>query len=726
LRCVNCKADFPFDLTIDHKFDCVFCGEGVFPTAEDFVTYPELGLAREVRPTQIGLTKLIDQTVFHGGIGIYEAGTGVGKSYAYLLASVLNNKRTVVSTAKKSLQSQLYEKDLPLLKSILLKQGRQMKFAIAYGKSNYVCRKELPKGQVSRGVWEAFAATNEPWTWDAVTEYSKTKAPKTHLSVLRYSSDYTAEQCSGIAKCEISKHCTFAQHRTALPEADIVVTNHWLLGYHLRLKREQGYELLGPIENIIVDEAHKIEDGIRTAFTDTMSENALGKAVKHFEDHVLENNRPYTEANAIRASWDALFKHAGNRANATDGTVSDFISMTKTVSADTNDLLVKLGSKAHINTCIPEANLTGYTDEHTKHWLMANGQPHAIPAPMVTLVEKWQQYSRLAKTLYEIQSVITNAADPDSPKVTYVEKDARSGAMQISISPIEVSTYLRALIDAPLELPARHSATLSGATHVKIPETTITYLSATLAVAGKFDVFATRAGLSPSDSRLNTAQFGSAFDLSKQATLYIANSLGVPTRGEGVEAYRAGVAEEIYELTEANKGNAFVLFTARDEMLDIARRLEFGVKRTSLPILVQDNVSAADLLKQYRNTPNAVLFGLKSFWEGIDVTGDKLSLVIIVKLPFPGRGDPVVNARRQKAGDLWFPHVDIPDMIFDLRQGIGRLIRTTTDTGVVAILDSRALTKNYSKTVLRSTGFVRAQTQRNAVVSILQKQAAAR
>jgi ATP-dependent DNA helicase DinG len=128
----------------------------------------------------------------------------------------------------------------------------------------------------------------------------------------------------------------------------------------------------------------------------------------------------------------------------------------------------------------------------------------------------------------------------------------------------------------------------------------------------------------------------------------------------------------------------------------------------------------------YRKTPEAVLFGLKSFWEGIDVTGDKLSLVIITKLPFPGRNDAVVNARREAAGDAWFAHVDIPDMIFDLRQGLGRLIRTVTDTGVAAILDSRVLTKPYGKTVLRSTGFTRAHTKLSQVVPVLEAQARAR
>lgn len=735
MRCEKCKVELPFDLTETRNFDCLFCGGRLHPTAEDFVTFPELGLAAEIRPTQIALAKLIDQTLFYGGAGIFEAGTGVGKSYAYLLASILNGKRTVISTAKKSLQSQLFDKDLPRLQTAL-KPYKAFKFAVAYGKSNYICRLALPGSKVARAAWDKFFDTRSAktidhdwWTWDALTTYTKTSAPKTHLPLLRYNKEHTAEHCVGAANCKHSKTCTYMLHKGEVAVANVIVTNHWMLGYHIRLAREKSYELLGPVEVFIVDEAHKIEDGIRTAFTDTISEGRLDKIVKQFEQRVYEDGSELTQAAPARAAWDSMFQGIGAGAGKeADGTVADFVHISRSLYAELTALRNVFTTKTFLATTV--GVIGAFAEERIAEWLASAGHTETFlgqisrpPSVLPEQADKWGNYVLAYHALGDIQSMISSASDPQSPRVTYLDTNGRSGERSIAIAPIDVSGYLKDLLKDPL-----HVAPMGTLKSPASSTRSVVYLSATLAVAGKFDVFAHRAGLSTQSASLNTAQFGSAFDLSKQATLYIPANLPAPDRGAGADAYRSALTEEIHALTEANRGNAFVLFTARDEMLDVAARLQFSSTglRSTLPVLVQDQISATDLLKEFRATPNAVLLGLKSFWEGIDVVGEKLSLVIITKLPFPGRGDPVVNARRKKAGDLWFPHVDVPDMIFDLRQGIGRLIRTTTDRGVVALLDNRALTKNYSKTVLRSTGFVTAQTQRDPVLLILKNLAAAR
>lgn len=764
MRCTKCLAEFDYatvtaglkagepedsgrEVTAENtKFECLFCGSVVLHTADDFLSQPQLGLAREIRAPQVALTKLVDQILIQGGAGIFEAGTGVGKSYAYLLPAILNNRRTVISTAKKSLQSQLFEKDLPFLQNLLAtKYSRPFKFAIAYGKSNYICQRQLPRNKAAKAAWSAFSDSLKPantsenwWTWDALAQYVQTKAAAKHLPVLKYDSDMTAEKCVGAAKCSVSASCTYMKHKKEIADAVVVVTNHWLLGYHIRLTRDNGYELLGAVDNFVVDEAHKVEEGIRTAFTDTIPEGLWSKLVNNFERDMLEGSRPFTEAAAVQKEWAALFAQAGTTAAAADGTVANFQTLSQKLL---NELLhlsntLRQGKFLVIELKLPTGAISD-TELLTSLALGVGGptSPSAIRALAPLHDERWFAYQAFYTELRRLTDAILVAHDPNADTVSYLEKDSRSGTRSIVIAPIDVSGFLRDL------LTGKGGSAKSAATARVKPSTgaalqqavaagelrSVSYLSATLAVAGKFDVFANRVGIPPQSSALQTALFGSAFDLSKQATLYIPSSMPLPARGESEETYRAALAEEIHALTEANNGNAFVLFTARDEMLDVARRLEFGLAtRTTLPILVQDKISAADLLKKYRNTPNAVLFGLKSFWEGIDVAGDKLSLVIITKLPFPGRSDAIVNARRLKAGDLWFPQVDIPDMIFDLRQGIGRLIRTTTDTGVVAILDVRALTKNYSKTVLRSTGFTRAQTQREPILAILRNQATQR
>jgi ATP-dependent DNA helicase DinG len=189
-----------------------------------------------------------------------------------------------------------------------------------------------------------------------------------------------------------------------------------------------------------------------------------------------------------------------------------------------------------------------------------------------------------------------------------------------------------------------------------------------------------------------------------------------------MEEYREALAKEIYDLTYAIQGNALVLFTARDEMKDVYQQLK---RKSSYPLLLQTkDKGTGELLQEYRDTDNAILFGLKSFWEGVDIPGTKLSLVIITKLPFPGRNDPIIAARRARAGDRWFPHVDLPDMIMDLRQGVGRLIRTKQDRGVIAILDQRLLTKRYKNQVLRSLGITRISKNREGILKSLRGLAA--
>jgi ATP-dependent DNA helicase DinG len=282
-------------------------------------------------------------------------------------------------------------------------------------------------------------------------------------------------------------------------------------------------------------------------------------------------------------------------------------------------------------------------------------------------------------------------------EVVYIDNDVRG--CSINIAPIDIASLL--------------------AVQYKEPSNTTVYVSATLAINGTLDIFKQRVGVHLADNpRLLESMFGTAFDLDKQALLYLSKVVPIPTREDAtVGTYRSRLVEEIYDLVSANNGNAFVLFTARDEMDFVTNELK---SRSSLPILEQEaGRSAADLLKRFRATDNAVLLGLKSFWEGVDVAGDKLSLVIITKLPFPGRSDPIISARRERAGDSWFAYVDIPDMTLDLRQGVGRLIRSATDRGVIAILDQRVLSKPYGKGVLRSIGLKQVTTNKDAVLRAL-------
>ena len=694
----------PYDPSYASNLACLFCGKLCRPTPEDFLTHADLGVAREVRPAQIQLTNLIEDKLLFGGITLIEAGTGVGKSFAYLLPAILSGKRTLITTAKKSLQSQLFEKDLPFLQDVLREQNITFKYAMAYGKSNYVCKyAALRRSKKEIEGWRYFEQFEDTWTWEALDSLKKKKNSK-KLEVLRFDSDLTAEGCIGRPCSYFDNGCTYTADRKDVSEADVVVTNHWLFGYHLKLMGTLGFALLGAFKNVVVDEAHKLEDGLRTAFTDSISDQKLYKLISAYENAVLGDGREFPKKKELLAGWRNMLSSASALADKNDSSVSvaDY-----TASALCDALA---GARTVLEDLKYASDVIGSGDDPQFKQIFQSfiaGHRTSADDPRVgfdysnymsdDVRSKWASYRIVYRELLTLHKLVLNAVSHtvNDNFVTYIDRNSKSN--QISVSPIELGAYMQVLYKDPAQI-------------------SIHFLSATLAVNGSMDVFARRMGLDPRDSRVSSAMIGSAFNIKKQATLYIARDVPEPARDARQEEYRNKLSDQIFALTEANGGNAFVLFTARDEMLHVANDLS---SRASNPILVQDNISASDLLKQYRATDGAVLLGLKSFWEGVDVAGEKLSLVIITKLPFPGRSDPIVNARRAKVGAAWFHYVDIPDMIFDLRQGVGRLIRTTTDKGMVAILDSRILTKPYGKTVVRSTGFSQAHTDINNAIKAI-------
>lgn len=682
MRCRKCKCEMPFDISLGITYDCIFCDGTQVPTAEDYLSNSSLTVANEIRPAQIHLTKLVDTSFQTPQVLMIEAGTGTGKSLSYLLPAILSGKRTIVSTAKKSLQSQLIEKDLPYLQSKLSSAGITFKYAPAYGKNNYVCEKNVKKqnkGAKFKNGWEWFFTHAPTARWDeaqlALDKYKSTTKSKRAVKLPVYNSTLSAEDCTGSA-CPLAASCKYMEAKRAVDQANIVVTNHWLVGFHLRLKKEMAFELLGQIDYLIVDEAHKFEDGIRDAFTHEIRENALQNIVSSFEED-SGTDLEFPDKAQLTAAWASLFKKVkpfGDTSIGADTMGHEGTHLQKVVA----QTLAKFTDPKYI------AQVLGCNSDHAK---ALAGQDNTRVVPL----DESQSQAHIAmynarKKLESINQALISVYEDTTNRVCYVENTGFYCA--IRIAPIDIAPFM-------------HSA------HEEINSTS--YVSATLAINNTMDVFSRRTGVSKCPpSKVVSARFGSAFDLDKQALLYLSKSVPIPTRKDSeVQAYRSALADEIRELSHAIKGNTFVLFTARDEMKDVYERLS---PVSNHPILIQDKISAAELLTQYRNTPNAILFGLKSFWEGVDVPGNKLSLVIITKLPFPGKNDPIVEARRAKAGNEWFNKVDLPDMILDLRQGVGRLIRTKQDRGVIAILDQRLLTKRYRTQVINSLGITRVTT----------------
>jgi ATP-dependent DNA helicase DinG len=638
-------------------------------------------------------------------------------SFAYLIPAVLAKHRVVVSTAKKALQSQLLEKDLPYIQKVLRETtNTQFTFAAAYGKGNYACY-YLAKKHVAKhnwAPWDIFFQYSSTWHWEdaekaAAEHFKKTKNSGSKLKVIKPSNKYSAEHCIG-ANCTHFKTCNFQQARKEMLDADVVVANHWLVGYDIRLRQEMSFELLGEYALLIVDEAHKFEDGIRAAFTFEIRENALQQLIDDFESTwenlpsdvqtTVGNNGEIPNVTSLQKTWKALFNKVA-QLNTKDPS--------SPVSAQT---LGKEGSDLY--TAIEIARVRMQSAPFLQHFFQISSSQTAgliaVTAYSIELknthpiyatsenykVDLWFLYKRTFERLLYFKRTLDSVANAEENRVSYVENTGRYKTL--CTAPINVGPFLEF-------------------SHGTLKSTV--YTSATLAINGSMDVFNHRLSLHKvKPSQLTTAQFGSAFDLNKQALLYVSKRVPIPTRKQDiVDDYRISLADEIYELITANQGDALVLFTARDEMNSVYENL--SQRLCPFPLLIQSKASASELLIKYRTTPRAVLLGLKSFWEGIDVQGDKLQLVIVTKLPFPNRSDPVVAARREKAGDFWFQSVDIPDMTLDLRQGIGRLIRSTSDRGVIAILDQRLLTKGYRKQVLRSLGLNQITNNQPAVLRAL-------
>ena len=698
MRCKN-GHEMPFDPDLGLRYNCIFCEAIQRPTSDDYLTRTELKLVTESRPAQIQLSKIIDQAYVDDQVVMVEAGTGVGKSFAYLLPAILSGKRTVVSTAKKSLQSQLIKKDLPYLQQILAAGGFRFTFAPAYGKNNYACLSEVKKQTNALEFdrkWSWFFEHAPTGRWVEEKEaYAKYvgKGGKHSVKLPMATSKFSAEDCKG-PTCNHASECKFLEARKKVDNANVVVANHWLVGFHLRLQREMNaFQLLGEMPYLIVDEAHKFEDGIRAAFTHEIRENALKSIISGYEEIFeqlpgpeqarLGGSLDFPRKATLKKAWDGMFKRVKPHGDAP-------------LSAQ---MFGKEGGFLHAQI---EKVMKQFDDPQFIRDL--TGCSHANAFALIAALEKtddkkysgiqmdefafglWFNLQTTKRRLKSINDALTAVYEESDNRVSFLEHTGHYAA--IRIAPIDI---------APFMIPAHNNI-----------KSTI-YVSATLAVNNSMKVFSRRTGVSRHEpTQVVQAQFGSSFDLDKQALMYLSKKVPIATRKEGeVDVYRKALAEEIYALTHAIQGNAFVLFTARDEMRSVYEELS---GRSKHPLLVQDKISAAELLDQYRRTDNAILLGVKSFWEGIDVPGDKLSLVIITKLPFPGRSDPIVTARRARARDEWFRRVDLPDMILDLRQGVGRLIRSKQDRGVIAILDQRLLTKRYKSQVINSLGIKQVTT----------------
>lgn len=605
------------------------CVDDIFQRLEDTLS------SYEERPQQIEFAKLIERALSARKTGIFEAGTGTGKSLAALIPAALSRKRVVVSTATIALQEQYINKDIPCLQTLL---PFDVKAALFKGRGNYVSLRRYEDYKLEAEIdpriakWVDKSRTGDRAELDFV--------PSTDMW---NEIDSDADDCLR-QKCPTYGQCFYFKSKKEAELADIIVVNHALL----LIDAISGGNILPPYEVLIVDEAHQLPDIASKSFSLGISLRGVqllaAKAVKQVAApaHIVHNMEESAEELFGRIH-QAFALGKSRLRNALEG-ISDLLSCMYVF----------------------------------RDWLSAQEFEYILD------VDNQREKLKLkAKKLFNTASTyikclnLLESMDPDW--VFWVEKSEKfARKTEIVAAPLDVAEYLQQYLFDKEGL-----------------ESSI-WMSATLATVGDdpFEYFKRLIGCS---TRVVQAQVASPFNYARQSALYLPTGMPEPNTRD----FNRAASDKIEHILELSRGRAFLLFTSYSAMNTcfdmLAERIHFPSKK-------QGEMPRNRLLDWFRETPNAVLFATASFWEGVSVDGDQLSAVIIDRIPFQSPDDPVYEARceklKEEEGASWFASLALPYAIMRLKQGVGRLIRTKTDRGIVAILDPRVSSKAYGRSIL--------------------------
>jgi ATP-dependent DNA helicase DinG len=626
--------------------------------------------AYEFRRGQLQMAQAVEQALEEKRHLIVEAGTGTGKTLAYLLPVIRSGKRVIISTGTKNLQEQLFYKDVPFLEQALSANGAS-KLSVCYmkGRSNYLCRKklyDLTEQPVLSGLdeieqYRAMAA------WEKTTQTGDRAelAELPEASLLWHKLDARAEACTG-QKCSQFDRCFITEMRRRAMESDIIIVNHHLFFADLAIKLQAedapDAGILPDAAAVIFDEAHELEDVAGSYFGISVSNLRIEELARDIESS-LQHNR------MLSASLS--------------GTVGSLRERSQFFFS----LLPPGDGRFAFET------RREFLEENGDEFLALNQSLTRLAGELEGLPQKPEEIFNFVRRAQEIQAQLAFAMESDdrntvfwierrgrtfSPRQRNAEKPRESPAGRQNVflqaTPIDVGPILRECLWSKLEC-----AVLT---------------SATLAVGGGFEYLRQRLGL----EHARESVLPSHFDYQKQALLYVPPDLPDPRTPQ----FAAKASERIRRLLEITRGRAFVLFTSYAQMNEIHQRL---LGEIEFPLLRQGDAPKSALLEEFRLTPNAVLFATSSFWQGVDVQGEQLSCVIIDRLPFAVPSDPVVAARIKaidaEGGNAFFQY-QVPSAVITLKQGFGRLIRSLHDRGLLVLLDNRILKKQYGRVFVES------------------------
>ena len=611
--------------------------------------------AYEFRRGQLQMAEAVEQALADKRHLIVEAGTGTGKTLAYLLPVLRSGKRVVISTGTKTLQEQLFYKDVPFLERALFPNGEgQLKVCYMKGRNNYLCRQkvyDLKTAPILNGLDEVehFRIIEE---WEKATETGDRAelAQIPEASQLWPKLDARIDACTG-QKCQQWERCFITEMRRKARESDIIIVNHHLFFADLAIKQAaEGGDggVLPEFAAVIFDEAHELEDVASSYFGVSVSD-------LRFDDLVRDVERTLRPKGVLSAGIQGA---AGS-----------------------------LHQRAQFFFALIPPGEGRFAFENRREFLEENGDEYLglmnaiirLATELQAIKEKPEEVYNLLRRCEELKTQLGFVMEDENRNtVFWIERrgERRRGRSHVFLqaTPIDVSAILAQTLFEGVE--------------------TAVLTSATLAVSGGYEYIKLRLGI----QHARELVVPSHFDYASQAILYVPPSLPDPRTPE----FTRRAAETIRRLLQTTQGRAFCLFTSYNQMHEIFNRLEGELE---YPMLLQGQAPKNALLDEFRLTPNAVLFATASFWQGVDVQGEQLSCVIIDRLPFAVPSDPVVAARvkaiDEEGGNAFFQY-QVPAAVITLKQGFGRLIRSLHDRGLLCLLDNRILKKQYGRVFLES------------------------
>jgi ATP-dependent DNA helicase DinG len=633
----------------------------------------------EFRPGQIQMAEAVLRAFEERRHLLVEAGTGTGKTLAYLVpaiaAATARGERVIISTGTKNLQEQLMGKDIPFLQRVLPK-----KFTAAYmkGRNNYACLQRIKRAEtapVLDGLDDVdYFDEVRRWARDSQTgDRAELTGLPENLSFWRHI-DARSEICLG-QKCPDYDPCFITRMRQRAQDSDIVIVNHHLFFADLALRGGEYGQVLPDYGAVIFDEAHAIEDVAAEYFGHQVSSYQVEDLLRDLQlvpVMEVDANKELTRAGGRVARFSERFWHGFQETRGEEGRAP-----------------ILPGTFARKNTR-GEIEATALGDSY----LSLDGALGRMETTLDALREQPPEVETLIRRIRELRFGLEFIVAGDDKRYVYW-MERRGRGLFLRASPIDVSTLLQDKLFERVE--------------------TVVMTSATLASAGTFTFARERLGLN--DEKTDELIAPSSYDYQNHSVLYLPPRMPDPRSPHWAEA----AAAEVLRILEVTNGRAFVLSTSLSGMRSLYERV---APQVDFPCLMQGTASKTGLLDKFRTTPQAVLFATSSFWQGVDVRGDALSCVIIDKLPFAVPSDPIVAARQrfiEDAGGSSFYEYSVPQAIISLKQGLGRLIRSATDRGVLSVLDPRLRTQGYGRQFIKSLPPCRVTSNLDEVARVFDK-----